>query len=130
VSDSDFDIAVATMQAKLRPLYAVFAGGVMLLGSGVVYVYDLATFIVEDSAHERQQDENLLTLKTKLDEHEGALKKARDRDMATIKLLIDDLALLRAVQLQALPHKRREHVRAQFEHQRKASIELLVEAQK
>ena len=114
---------------KLRPVYAFAAIMVATLGGGVSYVWQLADFINRDAVHETQQDENMLTMKKKMDELEKGVEAARERNLAVVKLLITDLAKLRSVQLETLKPNRRKEVRKDFEAQRINGINLLVDLQ-
>jgi hypothetical protein len=111
---------------KLKP-YRAFVLGVMgLLSAGAVRVYDLGVFVEKTKAHEDQQDENLMKLKEMMDTHEKQGHRVHElSDKQIIEILVNDLALLRAVQLETLPRHRRESIRRQFEAQRMAEIKLL-----
>lgn len=122
---------------KLKPIRVFIFGVLGLLGAGAVRVYDLGVFIEKTKAHEDLQDINLLRLGKILDEHEKEGHKIHDEhekeghkvhelsDRKIIEIFVNDLALLRTVQLETLPKSRRVHVKQQFEIQRINEIKLL-----
>ena len=115
---------------KLRPVYTFAAVMLAMVGGGATYVWQLADFINRDAVHEKQQDDNQLAMQKRLNEHDDDIKAARERNLKVVELLINDLALLRHVQLQTLPARKRAEISKQFEAQRIQGISLLVEAQK
>lgn len=115
---------------KLRPVYTFAAIMIAVVGAGSSYVWQLSDFITRDAVHEKQQDENLLSIHKRLKEHDEQIARAKERNLDTVKLLINDLAMLRSIQLDMLPRAKKAQARKDFEAQRLNSIDVLVNAQK
>jgi hypothetical protein len=111
---------------KLKSWRVYIVAMIPIFGTGTTKVWQLSDFIHKDVAHEKQQDENLLTLKAVQDEQAKQLDACRASNRQILQLVINDLALLRAVTLEVLPRKRREKVRADFERQRMNALKILI----
>lgn len=111
---------------KLKPVRYLAMAAFAAFSTGGTYVWDLSQFIHEEHAHEKQQDKNLLTLKKGIDANGEGIDATRKLNLEVIQLVINNLALLREVQLQTLKPQKRAEMRKQFAVQRAAEIELLV----
>lgn len=117
-------------QDMLKPYRAAYLALLPFIGTGLTYGYDIVQFMNRDATHEKQQNENLLTLRKQLSEQEKRLDALRKRHLETLQLITSDLDLLRAYQVRSLPPKQRDRARRDFDAQRARAITLLVEAQK
>lgn len=130
MNDSDDALEVAKVLAnKLRPVYAFAAITLAMAGGGVSYVWQLAEFINRDAVHEKQQDEHMLEMRDRQGKQDREIAMARNRNLEVVRMMINDLALLRQIQLETLPRKRRDKIRGDFEVQRMNAINLLVTMQ-
>ncbi len=115
---------------KLRPIWVFVAGVIAIGGAGVTKIWQLSEFIHRDADHERQQDENLLSLKKSITKNEGGVTVCKVQTQKTVKLLITDLDLMRSHVVRLLPRGEREQARRDFAAQQKNSLDLLVGAQR
>ena len=113
---------------KLKPVYMFVAGVFAVVGVGAERIWNLSQFIHRDAAHEKQQDENLLALNARIDKCQVRLDSSHELDLKLIELIGNDLALIRAIQVELLPRNRRAQVRKDFEHQRMNGVRLMLEA--
>ena len=72
----------------------------------------------------------MLAIQKRLSEHDEQITRGKERNLDTVKLLINDLAMLRSIQLDMLPRGKQSQARKDFEAQRLKSIDVLVNAQK
>ncbi len=113
---------------KLKPIYTFVAAVLAIVGVGIVHIWNLSQFIQRAETHEEQQDKNLLALNARIDKCQVRLDSSHELDLKLIELICNDLALIRAIQVELLPKKRRAQVRRDFEAQRMNGVKLMLEA--
>lgn len=113
---------------KLKPIYMFVIGVLSVVGVGIVHIWNLSQFIHRAETHEKQQDENLLALNARIDKCQVRLDSNHELDLKLIELIGNDLALIRAIQVELLPRKRRAQVRKDFETQRMNGVKLMLQA--
>lgn len=117
-------------QEMLKPYRTAVIAAIPIIGTLGTYGYDVVTFMNRDAAHEKQQDENLLTLRKQLKEQDAQVQKVRERNLELVRLILNDMELIRANQMKVLPKRDREQASRDYAVQRQKGVDLLVEVQK
>jgi hypothetical protein len=118
---------VSQILAGMMKPYRVMLVAVLSVAAPAAYkLYEFGQFVEKTAAHEAEQTKNLIALRRMVKDHEKEGHEVHALgDKKIIEILVNDLALLRQIQLETLPKKRRAAVRKDFERQRIQEIHLL-----